>query len=221
MVKYYFVTGTDTDVGKTYVTVGLLKLFKNQGFSTVGIKPVASGCDDLSNGLRNNDVLLLQNHATVQLPYELINPIAFKMPIAPHIAASKSNISLTAEILVSGCQAALSESSEIVIIEGAGGWYAPLNINQTMADFVKQLGLEVILVVGIRLGCLNHALLTYQAILNDKITLKGWIANCIDSKMDFIDENIQTLSNKIKAPFLGKVPFGGLAENFIDIISLI
>lgn len=195
MTKRFFITGTDTAVGKTYIARKLLTMFNQQGLSTVACKPVASDSAITVEGLRNEDALCLQQAASVKLPYHQVNPLAFKPPIAPHIAAQQIGEKLTVKKLISACQPALDYKADVLIVEGFGGWYAPLNGQETMADFVKALDLSVILVVAIRLGCLNHALLTHRTILNDGINFAGWIANRIDDNMLVVEENVKTLLN--------------------------
>lgn len=209
MSKFYFITGIDTNIGKTYASKLLLNVLQEQALSTIALKPLAAGCELIEGKMYNQDALILQENASTKLPYELINPIALRLPVAPHIAAAKQNISLSVKKLVEKCQPALSLPADIYLIEGVGGWYVPLNAKETMADFVKALNLDVILVVGIRLGCLNHALLTYHAIKQDKCKLRGWVANCLDSNTDIVEENINLLAQMINAPLLGIVPLNG------------
>lgn len=214
MTQPIFITGTDTHVGKTYITTNLLQQLKQQGYSTIGLKPLSSGCSlDSAGKLRNEDALLLQQAASINLPYEIINPYAFAPPIAPHIAAATEGIDLTVAQLNEKVQPALDYSADFCLIEGVGGWHMPLNKRETMANFVKEHNFPVILVVGLRLGCLNHGILTAQAILNDHISLMGWIANCLDPHMEFVDENIEILQSWIKAPLLGKVEYGQAFES--------
>jgi dethiobiotin synthetase len=203
----YFITGTDTNIGKTYVSLLLLKQWQQQGLSTLALKPLASGCELTDAGVRNADALQLQKAASIHLPDAQVNPIALPLPIAPHLAAQAENLQLTAKMIAQKCQAALATPADIYLIEGIGGWQVPINQTETMADVVKLLDCAVILVVGMRLGCLNHALLTYQAILQDHCHLAGWIANCIDSEMLFVEKNIETLQNKIAAPLLKIVSY--------------
>ena len=194
-MRKIFITGTDTNIGKTYVSVKLLQEFNQLGLKTIGIKPVATGC---INGY-NEDALLLQQHSSIKLDYRLINPFAFEPPISPNIACTD----LTVDKILHSLQEALNTKADIYIIEGVGGWFAPLNIKETMADLVKKIeDIEIILVVGIRLGCLNHALLTYQAIKNANLNIAGWIANIIDPSAQVIDENIDTLKAYITEPCL-------------------
>jgi dethiobiotin synthetase len=202
----FFVTGTDTDVGKTQIAAALIHLANTQGMSTIGLKPVAAGCEKTALGLRNQDALLLQSVASVKLPYEQINPIAFADPVSPHIAAQKEKRILSADRLAGFCRSAF-RMADFTLIEGAGGWRVPINPSQTMADLVRLMQLPVILVVGMRLGCLNHALLTVEAIRQDGLPFVAWVANCVDANMCALDENIQTLQQRISVPCLGVVPF--------------
>ncbi|KPJ67078.1 MAG: hypothetical protein AMJ43_05920 [Coxiella sp. DG_40] len=195
MTKRFFIAGTDTGVGKTYIACKLLESFNQQGLSTVACKPVASGCETTKQGLKNEDALHLMQTASIKLPYHEVNPIALQPPIAPHIAAEQINEEITVEKLINMCQPVLNCKADVLVIEGIGGWYVPLNDNETMADFVKALDLSVILVVAIRLGCLNHALLTYHAIRACDVEFHGWVANRIDSDMLAAEENVKTLSN--------------------------
>lgn len=207
-----FVTGTDTDVGKTYVSCGLLRWFNHAGLLTVAMKPISSGCKVTSQGLINADALALQQAANINIPLEIINPFAFEPPVAPHIPAAQENIKLLAKDIITKCQPALAIEADIHLIEGVGGWLMPLNELETMADVAQQLDAKIILVVGMRLGCLNHALLTYQAILQKKCQLIGWVANCVEPDMLFLQENILMLQQQIVAPLLGIVPYSGVVE---------
>jgi dethiobiotin synthetase len=207
-----FITGTDTNVGKTYVAVELLQYLARRGFSTIGLKPVATGCQRQATELYNSDALALQQHATEPLPYERVNPIAFVEPVAPHIAAQKQNKSLDTDFILQTCSPALNHPADIVVIEGAGGWYLPLNHQQTMAEVVVQWQASVILTVGMRLGCLNHALLTCRAIRQSGVPLLGWIANCIDEQMPYLTENIATLRAMMDCAYLGLIPYNQSAR---------
>jgi len=205
MTTNYFITATDTSAGKTYIATKLIKHFIAQNCRVAGFKPLASGCDITSVGLRNDDALQLQSAANINLSYETINPLAFRPAIAPHIAAQKANVTLSVESIHQAMQPALNLSYDIGVVEGAGGWLLPLNETETLADWVVAENFQVVLVVPIRLGCLNHALLTYQSILNSSASFTGWIANCLEPDLPFVDENIQTLKQWIKAPCLGVV----------------
>lgn len=204
--KAFFVTGTDTNVGKTLVSAGLLVLAKSQGYTTAALKPLAAGCEKTAAGLRNDDALLLQSVITQTLAYEQINPIALEAPIAPHLAALQDNRSLSADRLAGFCRGVLN-SAELTLVEGAGGWRVPINPRETMADLAKNLQLPVILVVGMRLGCLNHALLSFEAIVSDGLLVAGWVANCVDADMPALAENIESLRSRLPVPCLAVVPF--------------
>lgn len=202
-----FIAGTDTGIGKTYVTAALLGALSQRGFKTLGIKPLATGGFWRDRVLYNEDALDLQARSSVKLAYPKINPVVFEPPIAPHLAARQQNQTLTAASLLSACTDALNFPSDICIVEGVGGWYTPLNEKETMADFVQISGCKVILVVGMRLGCLNHTLLTENAIRQRQIPVLGWIANCIDPDMLYLKDNIATLQQCLSMPLLGVVPY--------------
>lgn len=202
MKKIYFITGTDTGIGKTYVTTQLLQQFNQQGLKTVGLKPVASGGIITASGLQNEDAIALQQHASIKLPYEIVNPILFQEPIAPHIAAKQENRSLNVELILKACEPGLTTHADIILIEGVGGWLTPLNEQETMADFVKALNIPVILVSGIRLGCLNHTLLTYHHIQQSGVICESWVANCLDSNMLAQKANIDFLKSALPVPLL-------------------
>lgn len=203
--KAFFVTGTDTDVGKTLAATGILAAAQAQGLSTLGLKPVAAGCEATQEGLRNADALSLQSVSTVPMVYEQINPVALREAIAPHIAAIHEKRTLSADRLVGFCRSSLNQA-ELTLVEGAGGWRVPINPRETMAHLAVNLQLPVILVVGMRLGCINHALLTVEAIRNDGLQLAGWVANVIDANMPALEENIDSLYQRIGAPCLGVIP---------------
>lgn len=208
-----FITGTDTHVGKTYVTLGLLRAFNQLGYQTLGIKPVASGCIYQGNKLYNEDALKIQQTASISLPYDKINPFAFELAIAPHLAAAKMNTSLTVANIIHETKKTFNNyPADFYLIEGVGGWHVPLNRNETMADYVMTCKLPVILVVGLRLGCLNHAILTYQAIKECGLPMVGWIANHCEPHIIAAEEMVSTLSHWIKAPFLGEVAYLQLPE---------
>lgn len=203
--KSFFITGTDTSVGKTLVSAGLLIAAKNRGLTTAALKPVAAGCVVTDAGLRNDDALLLQSVITGDLSYEQINPVALELAIAPHIAAQQAQRSLSVDRLAGFCRGVLN-SADFTVVEGAGGWRVPLNPAETLADLARVLNLPVILVVAIRLGCINHALLTAEAIVRDGLPIAGWVANCVDPLMPCQQENIATLVQRIPAPCLAVVP---------------
>jgi dethiobiotin synthetase len=217
----FFITGTDTNVGKTLVAASLLVHLGKCGFKTVAMKPVASGCLETPTGLHNYDAAILQKYATQKLKYSEVNPFAFREPIAPHIAAKNLGNELAVKKILSASELALATNADYMVIEGAGGWYAPLNKDETIADLALGYGYPVILVVGIRLGCINHALLTLKAIKHAKINIKGWVANIIDKNMLYAKENIQTIENSTEAKLLGTFPYQEdiSPENTADLLS--
>ncbi len=206
MAKGYFVTGTDTGVGKTLVAAALMKQQASLGMRVAGMKPVASGCYQTAAGLRNEDAVLLEQQATTRHPYSLVNPYAFAPAIAPHLAALAAGVTIELPLLVSSYHQ-LALDADVVIVEGAGGWRVPIGATGLLSDFPEAPALDVILVVGLRLGCLNHALLTCEAIAaGGKSRLVGWVGNGIDPAFSPWDENIETLRQRIPAPCLGIVP---------------
>ena len=206
MAQAFFITGTDTDAGKTSVAAGLLCAAKQQGCSTLAMKPVASGCDMSAEGLRNSDALALIAQSTVPLPYTQINPYAFAPAIAPHIAAQEAGVELSVADLYRTAQVILQQQADFTLIEGAGGWRVPISATEFLSDFAIALQLPVILVVGVKLGCINHALLTAQAIINDGLELAGWVANVVDPCCARLAENLATLQQLMPAPCLAEVP---------------
>jgi dethiobiotin synthetase len=203
MSKAWFVTGTDTGVGKTAISCALLAAAAQAGLRTAAVKPVAAGCDD--NG-HNEDALQLLDCMTESLEYAQVNPVALDAPIAPHIAAEMQGKRLQASRLAGICRGVMMGSAEFVLIEGAGGWRVPISPRETLADLAIQLQVGVILVVGMRLGCINHALLTAEAVRRDGLVLAGWVANQPGETMICHKENLDTLKRLIPAPLLGEVP---------------
>lgn len=201
----YFVTGTDTGVGKTVVTLGLMQLLQQQGRAVAAMKPIAAGCELTPAGLRNTDALLLQRQASVALDYALVNPYAFAPAIAPHIAAEQAGVTIEMDEIYNKYNN-IEKYVDCVLVEGAGGWQVPLNEKETLADVARLLGLDVIMVVAIRLGCLNHALLTAASIAAAGCTLAGWVANLLPPLSGCAQENINTLKSRISAPLLGVLP---------------
>lgn len=198
----YFVTGTDTGVGKTLVSCALLRAFAAQGKRVAGFKPVAAGCDDDHH---NEDAKRLRVASTVQATYGQINPYCFFLPIAPHLAARHAGVSIEFPRILTSYRELAGQADE-VIVEGAGGFCVPLNAKQDSADLARELDLPVILVVGMRLGCLNHALLTMRAIADYQLECAGWVANVLDDEMPALQENIAALRERISAPLLGVIP---------------
>lgn len=202
MTKGFFIAGTDTGVGKTRVSCALLHAFAASGKKVVGMKPVAAGCE---NG-QWMDVELLVAASNVTAPREQINPYALMQPLSPHIAAAQESIQIDLKV-IRQAYIELNNHAEIIIVEGVGGFLVPLNDREDGADLAKTLDLPVILVVGMRLGCLNHALLTAKVIQTAGLHLSGWVANCIDPKMMALEENIHTLKQRLDCPLLGVLPF--------------
>ena len=199
----YFVTGTDTGVGKTLISCALLHGFAAQGKRVVGMKPIAAGCNAEE---QNDDVLQLRAAGNVAVGYGQINPYLFLQTIAPHIAAQRVGVTINFSRIIQSYQE-LAAQADVVIVEGVGGFRVPLNGQQDSADLVQELNLPIILVVGMRLGCLNHALLTVEAIAARGLTLAGWAANVVGADMQMREENIAALQQRIDAPLLGVVPY--------------
>ncbi len=199
------------------MTVGLLKALHQRNLSTLGIKPIASGGQQIKGQVFNEDALALQQASSVQLDYRYINPFSFQAPIAPHIAAANTSTVLTVADITTQLDYAVNYPCDAIIIEGAGGWLVPLNKNETMADIAVHYQCGVILVVGIRLGCINHSFLTYQAIQQTKLSVLGWVANCIDPETLEKNAVIETIKARLNIPLLGIVPFGAEAQNYLTI----
>jgi dethiobiotin synthetase len=220
MGQGYFVTGTDTGIGKTTVSCALLRAFAAQGHKVIGMKPIAAGSE---NG-KWPDVEQLLAASTVNVTRQQINPYAFDLPISPHLAAQQTGREIDPEVIRQSYQT-LSAQADRVVVEGVGGFLVPVNQHQTGADLARALNLPVILVVGMRLGCLNHALLTTQAIKATGLTLAGWVANCIDPQMIVFEENIATLEQRLDCPLLGVLPFDSEMDmqksaRLLDVVTL-
>jgi dethiobiotin synthetase len=204
MKQAFFLTGTDTEIGKTFITCALLYRAQQLGLSAAGVKPVAAGVDAAG---RNDDVENIRVASNIRLADAIINPYCFKAPIAPHIAAAEENRCIDFSVINAVCQTA-RQVADFVIVEGVGGFRVPLGVDRDSADLAVALELPIILVVGLRLGCINHALLTVEAIKARGLNLAGWVANTIDPEMAKQQENLHTLSRLMAAPLLGVVPFG-------------
>ena len=209
MTERYFVTGTDTEVGKTVASSALLQAARLQGFITAGYKPVASGSEMMPEGLRNSDALALQRYSSLPLAYQAVNPYTFAEATSPHIVSADEQRPIDFAVLSAGLRL-LEEEAEWVLVEGAGGWFTPLSDEHTFADWVTKEQLPVILVVGVKLGCINHAMLTAQAVKQAGLPLAGWIANDVVAPGKRHQEYLATLKNVLPAPFLGEIPW--LAE---------
>jgi len=205
-MKRWFITGTDTETGKTVASSALLQAASAAGLRTAGYKPVASGCEMTPEGVRNSDALALQRYSSVALSYEQVNPLAFMEPTSPHIVSAEEGRPISFHQLSAGLRT-LEEQAEWILTEGAGGWFTPLSETQTYADWVTEEQLPVILVVGVKLGCINHAMLTAAAVKAAGLPLAGWIANDIQAPGKRHQEYITSLQQRIDAPFLGEIPW--------------
>ncbi len=211
----YFVTGTDTGVGKTFIASTLLRAAKARGLTCVGYKPIAAGATLQDGELLNEDALELIEAAGTGLDYADINPVVLRPAIAPHIALGQVDRRVSARQLAEACPEAA-----FVLVEGAGGWFVPLNERETLADVCVALGAKVILVVAMKLGCLNHALLTADAIARAGLTLAGWVANALGDPMPFLAENIDTLRERLPGPCLGIVPHVDSPKDAVRFLNL-
>ena len=207
-----FVTGTDTDVGKTVIATALLRLARMRGLRCVAVKPVAAGCEWRDGELVNDDALALLRASESGQRYRAVNPVALEAAIAPHIAAAEAGVSLRVEDLAARCRETLAAAHDFAVIEGAGGWLVPLGDGATLADLCAALHARPVLVVAMRLGCLNHALLTAAAIAEAGLDLAGWVANCVHPPMPRLDANVASLRARLPAPCLGVVPRCGPGE---------
>lgn len=201
-----FITGTDTEVGKTFFTAALIRALQANQQSVIAFKPIAAGCERVDGQWKNEDALTLLAAMDPPHDYSLINPVALAKPIAPHIAAMEEGRSLSVaqmsrQIDMDG------RTEQFILVEGAGGWLVPLNQNETFADYVKHMSLDVILVVGLKLGCINHALLTQQSIAAAGLNLCGWVANHVDPAMQNQRDNVQTLKKLLDCPLIAEIPF--------------
>jgi dethiobiotin synthetase len=201
-----FVTGTDTGVGKTWVALGLMAALRERGLSVAAMKPIASGCQRTSEGLRNPDAVRIMVQASQPLPYEWVNPYGFEPAIAPHVAAREAGVDITLDTVIAAYQKLVARA-QFIVVEGVGGWRVPINDHQGVWDLARQLGDPVILVVGLRLGCINHALLTAETIVADGLSLAGWIANQIDPYYERAGATLDTLAVRIEAPMLAYIPW--------------
>jgi dethiobiotin synthetase len=202
----YFITGTDTDIGKTRVGAALLHALRRHGLRAIGMKPVASGCHWTPEGWRNEDALVLQAASDPHPTYALVNPIALPTPTAPTIAAEQAGMVIELPPILAAYRS-LRQQADSVVVEGVGGWLAPLAESLDQSDLVRALDLDVVLVVGMRLGCLNHARLTARAIREDGCRFVGWVANTVADPMVDADEYFAALQGAIAAPCLGRIPF--------------
>lgn len=202
----YFITGTDTNIGKTLVSAAMVHALALRGKKVLGMKPVATGCIRTDQGLRNEDAEMLMQYSNVSLPYDVINPYAYELPVSPNLAVkhSKSEAITMDKILAAYDQACAV--ADWVIVEAVGGWMVPFNDTQTVEDMAKAIGLPVILVVGTRLGCINHAMLTMNRINESGVEVAGWVANIMERNVDLLPEVIDSLRVRLGVPLLGIIP---------------
>jgi dethiobiotin synthetase len=218
----FFIAGTDTDVGKTVVSCTLLARARLSGLSAFGVKPITAGCQtQIINDktvLISDDAARMNEQASIKLDPMLLAPIRLPLPISPHLAAADAGVTLRAERVIGQVRAALSTRADFVVVEGAGGWRVPINARETVADIARLLQKPVILVVRIRLGCLNHALLSAEAIRRDGLILAGWVATVLDAEQSAyaIDAQCSSLAERLQAPCLGVLPF----QDVLDIEQL-
>ena len=215
-MKRWFITGTDTEIGKTWVACALARHLVARGLKVAVMKPVASGCEPTPRGLRNEDALALMQASNLTQRYEEVNPVALEPAIAPHVAAERAGVVIDPR-QIGGIQP--PAQADMLIVEGVGGWRVPLGNGFMLADLARALSDEVILVVGVRLGCINHALLTADRITQDGFRLKGWVANLLDPEMAASKENLATLEAHLPQPCLGTLSFNDHTGKFLHILS--
>lgn len=205
--KAFFITGTDTGIGKTWVTLSLMNALQSAGLKVIGMKPVASGAvRDEAGRLINDDAALLQAHGSLALPYERINPWVFEPPVSPHIAAELAGCELDIDAIAAACHA-LAAEADCLLVEGVGGWEVPLNRRHTVADLAQRLGYPVIMVVGLRLGCINQAVLTARAIAQTPTPWLGWVANQVERDLLYPEHNLETLKTLLNRPLIASLPW--------------
>ncbi len=217
-MKGLFITGTDTEVGKTRIAVGFTELLQEKSQRVAVMKPVASGCEQTPDGLRNADALELLDACQLELDYQQVNPYAFEPAIAPHIAAGEAGVQIDTSLILQQFQQ-LQQKSDCLVVEGAGGWLVPINAQETLANLAMAMQLPVILVVGIKLGCINHALLSAQAIEQSGLQLAGWVANEPQTSPQ-TSAMIETLQSRLTAPLLGHVPPLAEHQSAADFLTL-
>ena len=217
--RHFFIAGTDTDVGKTLVACGLLRAAAAKGLRTLAIKPVAAGSEQTVDGLRNQDAVMLMAAMTEVLPYQQVNPVLLEPPIAPHIAAEQAGRRISVAQLTGVCRGVMLKPADFILIEGAGGWRVPLNRQEFLSGLAIELQAPVILVVGMKLGCINHALLTAEAIRADGLRIAGWVANRIDPEMLCFEENLSSLKALLDVPCVGVIPYLDFADRDVSDVA--
>ncbi len=207
MLNAFFIAGTDTDVGKTVASKAILQSLNDRGLSTIGYKPIAAGCEFTADGnKRNSDALHLQEASSLSVEYHDVNPFAMTLPASPHIAAKHDNMGVDFAVL-SEKLTQHKANADVVLIEGAGGWRVPVSDTDCLSAWVQKEKLPVVLVVGIKLGCLSHAMLTAEVIKHDGLELAGWVANRVNPGIEHYGEIIKMLEDKLKVPKLGEIPY--------------
>ena len=206
MIDAFFIAGTDTDVGKTVASKAILQALAAKGLNTIGYKPVAAGSEKTEQGWRNSDALHLQKAATLEVVYDDINPYALELPTSPHIASKHEDVEIKYDVL-SEKLAQHKSQADVVLVEGAGGWRVPVSDTDNLSTWVKQEQLPVVLVVGIKLGCLSHAFLTAEAIRADGLNLVGWVANRVNPGTEHYADIIEMLETRLGVPKLGEIPY--------------
>lgn len=201
-----FITGTDTGIGKTFYSCQLLQALNAAGYSTLAMKPIAAGAGNERGIFKNDDALYLQQAASVKIPYHEVNPYCFPAPVAPHIAAAETGQHISLEAVLEQ-YTKLKGRADYILVEGVGGWQVPLNETQTVANLAELLHIPVVMVVGIRLGCINHAMLTANSIQQSSVPFAGWVANLLEKDMPALNKNIKTLQHNIAAPLLDIVQY--------------
>jgi dethiobiotin synthetase len=209
MEQGYFITGTDTNAGKTWASVAMMRYIKAKGKSVIGLKPVASGCFVKDSKLYNDDALLLQANASVKLDYDLVNPYAFELSVSPHIAGKDHPVEFQ---VIRDVFDQVKDQAQVIIVEGAGGWHSPLNDYQDNSHLARELELPVIMTVAIKLGCINHAKLTFDAITKSGLSCAGWIAVYIDSSQLCPEMIVMSLKERLDVPLLGELPYLEVAD---------
>ena len=223
-MSQFFVTGTDTEVGKTFISSAIMAIANAKQISCVGYKPISAGCEMTPEGLRNEDALCLLESSTVEVSYDEVNPFAYVDAVAPHLAAAKTKQPICLDSVLDGLQNLRRKKAELTLVEGAGGWRLPVGEGRFLSEFVVAAQLPVVLVVGMRLGCLNHAILTYESVLSSGLQVAGWVANHREMEMPYLRENIDSLKEMLDAPFLGEVPLvksAREAAQYLDITPLL
>lgn len=210
-----FITGTDTGIGKTWVSCGILVALARLGVPAAAMKPVASGCERTDAGLRNSDALSLQAHMNVAADYQTVNPFAYAPPLSPDIAARRAGRAIELETIIR-CHAELAARSECVIVEGVGGWRVPLGRGLELSDVARALGHPLLLVVGVRLGCINHARLTVESLTGSGLAMVGWVANQVDPQFDAFADTVDTLARLLSQPPLATLGWAEDVDSYAE-----